>query len=47
MIYTIEDLHRTPKGVPSRTSMATLPINELKKAGIYDACPILNLYRCI
>jgi len=26
--------------------MATLPINELKKAGIVDACPILNLHRC-
>ena len=26
--------------------MATFPINELKKAGIYDACPILNLHRC-
>ena len=37
----------TPLSVPSRTSMATLPINELKKAGIYDACPILNLHRCI
>jgi hypothetical protein len=39
-------LNGTPLGVQSRTSMATLPINELKKAGIYDACPILNLHRC-
>ena len=39
-------LNGTPLGVPSRTSMATLPTNELKKAGIADACPILNLRRC-
>ena len=47
MIYNtqLKILNGTPKGVPSRTSMATLPINELKKAGIYDACPILNLHR--
>jgi len=42
----LKNLNETPKGVPSRTSMATLPINELKKAYIVDACPILNLHRC-
>jgi len=46
-IYTpLKILNVTPKGVTSRTSMATLPINELKKAGIVDACTILNLHRC-
>ena len=45
-ITPLKILNGTPKGVPSRTSMATLPINELKKAGIYDACHILNLHRC-
>jgi hypothetical protein len=46
MFTPLKILNGTPKGVPSRTSMATLPINELKKAGIVDACPILNLHQC-